>query len=122
MAGAGDGALERVRRLHGRINNGGVMGLPWSRTVEGHEVVFGTNHLGHFALAGRILPALLAVPGSRVVTVSSMSNHIGRIPWDDVHGVRRYGKTGAYEQSKLAKLLFALELQRHLHRAGATTS
>src|SRR3546814_20953784 len=86
MAGAGDGALERVRRLHGRINNGGVMGLPWSRTVEGHEVVFGTNHLGHFALAGRILPALLAVPGSRVVTVSSMSHHIGRIPWDDVHG------------------------------------
>src|SRR3546814_13907937 len=96
------------------------MGLPWSRTVDGHEVVFGTNHLGHFSLAGRILPALLAVPGSRVVTVSSMSHHIGRIPWADVHGVLRYGKTRAYAQSTLANLLFAFELPRRLPRAGET--
>src|SRR3546814_626686 len=122
IAVAADEALERFPRLHGLLNNDGEMGLPWSRPVDGHEGVFGTNHLGPFALAGRILPALLAVPGSRVVTVSSMSHHIGRIPWDDVHGVLRYGKTRAYAQSKLANLLFAFELQRRLARAGETTS
>lgn len=121
IAAAADDALARFDRIDRLVNNAGVMGVPHSLTVDGFEVVFGTNHLGHFAFTGRILPALLAAPGSRVVTVSSLSHHFGRIRWDDLHGHRRYGRSRAYAQSKLANLLFALELQRRLAASGATT-
>lgn len=113
--------VERFPSVDRLVNNAGVMGLPHALTVDGFEVVFGTNHLGHFAFTGRILPALLAVPGSRVVTVSSMSYRFGRIRWDDLHGRGRYGKARAYAQSKLANLLFAMELQRRLVRVGSST-
>ena len=121
IAAASEEALERFGRIDRLINNAGVMGLPHALTVDGFEVVLGTNHFGHFAFTGRVLPALLAVPGSRVVSVSSMSYRFGRIRWDDLEGRRRYGKARAYAQSKLANLLFALELQRRLVRAGAAT-
>jgi NAD(P)-dependent dehydrogenase (short-subunit alcohol dehydrogenase family) len=121
IATAADEAAERFPQIHGLLNNAGVMGVPHGLTVDGFETVFGTNHLGHFAFTNRVLPTLLATPGSRVVTVSSMSHRVGRIRWDDLDGRRRYGKNRAYAQSKLANLLFAFELQRRLARAGAGT-
>jgi len=100
-----------------------VMSLPLSYTVDGFETVFGTNHLGHFAFTCRMLPTLIATPGSRVVTVSSLSHRVGRIRWDDLAARRgRYRKSSAYAQSKLANLLFAFELQRRLAAAGTNTS
>jgi NAD(P)-dependent dehydrogenase (short-subunit alcohol dehydrogenase family) len=99
------------------INNAGVMVPPKRTTEDGFELQFGTNHLGHFALTGRLLDKLLATPQSRVVTVSSTAHKIGRINFDDLQSERSYRRWPAYGQSKLANLLFALELDRRL-RAG----
>ncbi|GAA3137083.1 oxidoreductase [Planomonospora alba] len=98
------------------INNAGVGMIPRRTTADGFEMQFGTNHLGHFALTGLLLPRLLARPGARVVTVSSDAHAFGRIDFGDLGLERRYGRFSAYGRSKLANLLFALELQR---RAGA---
>ncbi len=100
------------------INNAGVMALPHRQTADGFEMQFGTNHLGHFALTGRLLPALTAAPGARVVTVSSEMHRIGRINFDDLQSEKRYQKWPAYGQSKLANLLFASELGRRAAAAG----
>jgi NAD(P)-dependent dehydrogenase (short-subunit alcohol dehydrogenase family) len=97
------------------INNAGVMWTPKSTTKDGFELQFGTNHLGHFALTGLVLDHLLAVPGSRVVTVSSLGHRIrAAIHFDDLQWERRYDRVAAYGQSKLANLLFTYELQRRL--------
>jgi NAD(P)-dependent dehydrogenase (short-subunit alcohol dehydrogenase family) len=96
------------------INNAGVMMTPKSTTKDGFELQFGTNHLGHFALTGRLLDRLLSTPDSRVVTVSSNGHKIGRIRFDDLQSERRYSRAGAYGQAKLANLLFTYELQRRL--------
>jgi NAD(P)-dependent dehydrogenase (short-subunit alcohol dehydrogenase family) len=101
------------------INNAGVLALPYRRTADGFEMQFGTNHLGHFALTGLLLPAILAAPGARVVTVSSGLHWGGRIAFDNLDGASGYRRWPAYEQSKLANLLFAYELQRRLDAAGA---
>ena len=101
------------------INNAGVMATPRRLTEDGFELQFGTNHLGHFALTGRLLPALLRGEASRVVTVSSMAHRSGRISFDDLSGERRYFRWAAYGQSKLANLLFAYELQRRAEAVGA---
>jgi NAD(P)-dependent dehydrogenase (short-subunit alcohol dehydrogenase family) len=93
------------------VNNAGVMAIPKLTTTDGFETQFGTNHLGHFALTGLLLPALLARPGSRVVTVSSSVAVIGRIRFDDLQGAG-YNPWLAYGQSKLANLLFSFELAR----------
>lgn len=108
-------------RLDLLVNNAGVMALPEQRTVDGFEMQFGTNHLGHFALTGLLLDLLLATPGSRVVTVSSLAHRMGRIAFDDLASPRRYSPWGAYGQSKLANLLFTFELQRRLDAAGVST-
>ncbi|MFQ5416850.1 MAG: oxidoreductase, partial [Myxococcota bacterium] len=100
--------------LHALCNNAGVMALPRRETADGFEMQFGTNHLGHFALTGLLLPRLLATPGARVVTTSSSMHKFGRMNFDDLQSVRRYSRWGAYGQSKLANLLFAYELQRRL--------
>jgi len=100
------------------INNAGVMAIPRRESADGLEMQFATNHLGHFALTGLLLPALLARPGARVVTVSSPAAQMGRISLDDLQGVRRYRRWGAYSQSKLANQLFAFELDRRLQGAG----
>jgi NAD(P)-dependent dehydrogenase (short-subunit alcohol dehydrogenase family) len=102
------------------INNAGVMASPRRTTKEGFELQFGTNHLGHFALTGLLLGALEGRNGARVVTVSSTAHRMGRINFDDLHGERRYRRWRAYGQSKLANLLFALELDRRLRAAGST--
>jgi NAD(P)-dependent dehydrogenase (short-subunit alcohol dehydrogenase family) len=111
----------RFPRLDLLINNAGVMFTPYGLTKDGFELQFGTNHLGHFALTGLLLPAMLEVPGSRVVTVSSNGHRAGRINFDRLTPAGRYNKYTAYGQSKLANLMFTYELQRRLSAAGAPT-
>ncbi|TDD81589.1 oxidoreductase, partial [Actinomadura rubrisoli] len=94
------------------VNNAGVMALPRRTTADGFEMQFGTNHLGHFALTGLLLPALRAAPSARVVTVTSGAAWAGRLRFDDLQGERRYRKWAAYGQAKLANLLFTKELAR----------
>lgn len=102
-------------RLDILMNNAGVMIPPYGKTNDGFETQFGTNHLGHFALTGLLLPKLLTTPASRIVTVSSGAAMMGaRINFDDLQSERRYDAWGAYSQSKLANLLFMMELQRKL--------
>jgi NAD(P)-dependent dehydrogenase (short-subunit alcohol dehydrogenase family) len=101
------------------VNNAGIMAPPRRETADGFEAQFGTNHLGHFALTGRLYEMLTARPESRVVTVSSGLHKIGKIAFDDLQGTRRYRKWSAYGQSKLANLLFAFELER---RSGSVHS
>jgi NAD(P)-dependent dehydrogenase (short-subunit alcohol dehydrogenase family) len=101
------------------VNNAGVMATPLRRTADGFELQLGTNHLGHFALTGLVLPLLLAAPAeARVVTMSSQAHRVGRIDFDDLNAERRYRRWPAYAQSKLANLLFAFELQRRADAAG----
>ena len=105
------------------INNAGVMIPPKSRTKDGFELQFGTNHLGHFALTGHLMPILEGTAGSRVVTVSSIAHNPGVIDFDDLNGDRkRYSKWGFYSQSKIANLTFSLELARRLERSGSGVS
>jgi NAD(P)-dependent dehydrogenase (short-subunit alcohol dehydrogenase family) len=104
--------------LHLLVNNAGLMAIPYQQTAEGFEMQFGTNHLGHFALTGLLMPALLAQPKSRVVTVSSDAHRIGRINFSDLQSEQRYSKWRAYGQSKLSNLLFARELSRRASLAG----
>jgi NAD(P)-dependent dehydrogenase (short-subunit alcohol dehydrogenase family) len=104
------------------INNAGVMYTPRTATADGFELQFGTNHLGHFALTGLLLDPLLATPGSRVVTVSSVGHRIrARINFDDLNAERGYSRVAAYGQSKLANLMFTYELQRRLAQTNSTT-
>jgi NAD(P)-dependent dehydrogenase (short-subunit alcohol dehydrogenase family) len=107
--------------LHGLCNNAGVMALPRRVTADGFEMQLGTNHLGHYALTGRLLPLLLAAEGSRVVTVTSLVHRMARVDFDDLQGERHYRRWAAYGQSKLANLLFTYELQRRLGAAKAET-
>jgi len=96
------------------VNNAGVMAIPRRTTADGFEMQFGTNHLGHFALTGLLLPALLAADAPRVVTVASAVGYVGRLRFNDLQGERRYNKWGAYAQSKFANLVFAKELDRRV--------
>jgi len=100
------------------INNAGIMTPPYGLTKEGFELQFGINHLGHFALTGLLLESILKTKGSRVVTMSSLTHSIGKIEFEDLHYERKYKPIKAYSQSKLANLLFALELQRKLEKEG----
>jgi NAD(P)-dependent dehydrogenase (short-subunit alcohol dehydrogenase family) len=101
------------------VNNAGVMGIPEQHTADGFEMQFGVNHLGHFALTALLLPALLAVPAARVVTVTSTARHFGR-PVDPANPHLRgvYAPWRAYNQSKLANVHFALGLQHRFDSAG----
>jgi len=129
-------AADQLHSAHGSIdlliNNAGVMMTPKSTTKDGFELQFGTNHLGHFALTNLLLDRVLAAPGSRVVTVSSMGHRFTRgIRFDDLQSERSYSRVGAYGQAKLSNLLFTYELQRRLqgtstiavaaHPGGANT-
>ncbi|MFD7441878.1 oxidoreductase [Streptomyces sp. NPDC059909] len=101
------------------VNNAGVMALPYSTTADGFETQFGVNHLGHFALTGLLLPALLNTPGARVVTVSSGMHALANIDMGDLNSERRYRRWVAYGRSKSANLLFIHELARRLKAAGS---
>ena len=119
VAEAAHAFLDRHDRLDVLVNNAGLMATPEQRTAQGFEVQIGVNHLGHFALTGRLLPALLAAGPARVVTVSSQGHRPGRIATEDLTWQeRRYSAWPAYFQSKLANLLFTLELQRGFEHAG----
>jgi NAD(P)-dependent dehydrogenase (short-subunit alcohol dehydrogenase family) len=101
------------------INNAGVMALPTRQmTEDGFEMQFGTNYLGHYALTARLLPWLRRGKQPRVVNLSSMAHRSGAIDFDDLQGARSYRPWKAYSQSKLAMLMFALELQRRSDAAG----
>jgi len=115
-------AAAEIGRAHDRLDllvcNAGVMATPYRLTADGFELQFGTNHLGHFALAGLLMPRLLAAPAARVVVVSSNLHRLGRMSPDDLWLNRRYRKWFAYGRSKLANLLFMNELQRRAVAAG----
>ena len=115
---AGSWSQDNPEGLDLLINNAGVMALPRTTTADGFEMQLGTNHLGHFALTGLLLPALVARPRSRVVTVSSQAHRMGSVDFDDLMGEKRYRRWMAYGQSKLANLLFTSELQRRLDLHG----
>ncbi len=118
-------AAEEILAEHPRLdlllNNAGIMWLEEGRTEDGFERQFGINHLGHFTLTALLLPALRDVAGSRIVTVSSIAHRAGRIHFDNIHLDGQYGRQRAYAQAKLANLMFAVELDRRLQRAGAQT-
>jgi len=116
FAGAFDSAHDRLDLL---INNAGVMAPPLGHTEDGFELHFGCNHLGHFALTGRLMAHLEATPGSRVVTVSSLTHRMAAFDFDNLNAEKSYRKMAAYGQSKLANLLFNLELQRRLETSGS---
>lgn len=101
------------------VNNAGVMSPPRRmETADGFELQFGTNHLGHFALTGLLLPLLVNAGGARVVTVSSIAARQGQIDFSDLQAQRRYRPMPVYAASKLACLMFALELQRRSRAHG----
>ncbi len=111
---AAEVVASRLDALDLLVDNAGVMATPRATTADGFELQFGTNHLGHFALTGRLLPLLLAAPEPRVVVVSSAAHRMGKIDVDDLQSERSYSRWGAYGQSKLANLLFARELDRRV--------
>jgi len=122
-------SLQSVRAFAGRvagavdllINNAGVMAPPRGETADGFELQFGTNHLGHFALTGLLIGRMEGREDARVVTLSSNAHKTVRhIAFDNLNGERRYFRWNAYGQSKLANLLFALELDRRLRARGST--
>ncbi|ALR12564.1 short-chain dehydrogenase [Mycobacteroides saopaulense] len=113
IAALGDQLNDEARPVDILINNAGIM-TPPSRDVtdDGFELQFGSNHLGHFALTGHLLPLLRSAGTSRVVTMSSGTNQFGRLDFDDLQSEHRYNTNRAYGTSKLANLMFARELDR----------
>jgi NAD(P)-dependent dehydrogenase (short-subunit alcohol dehydrogenase family) len=108
-----DVLLTSERPIDLLVNNAGVMAIPTRKTtVDGFEMQFATNHLGHFLLTARLLPLLRQARPSRVVNVSSLLHRRGTMNFDDLQSEHRYSPTLAYSQSKLANLLFTFELQR----------
>lgn len=122
VRGAAAETIDRFPRVDLLVNNAGVMIPPRTDTADGFELQFGTNHLGHFAYTGSVLPAVLGAEGSRIVTVSSIAHKSGRMRWNDLQWERFYDRFRAYGQSKLANLLFTFELQRRLLEAGENSA
>lgn len=108
--------------LHILINNAGVMMCPKALTKDGFEMQLGTNHLGHFLLTNLLLDLLKASSPSRIINVSSSGHKFGKINKNDLMSEKSYSKMGAYGQSKLANILFTLELARQLENVGVTAN
>jgi NAD(P)-dependent dehydrogenase (short-subunit alcohol dehydrogenase family) len=120
---AGEQILARHEAIDVLVNNAGVMGIPERRTVDGFEMQFGVDHLGHFAITAQLMPALLRADAARIVTVTSSAHHMGRaVNPENPHLHGRYGPWRAYGQAKLANFHFGLGLQRLLEDAGAAAS
>lgn len=114
-----DEVLDRYDHIDLLINNAGVMAAPLGRTADGFELQFGTNHLGHFLLTCRLVPALVASAPARIVNLSSAGHRRSDIHWDDPNYERRpYDKWEAYGQSKTANILFTVALERRLGPLG----
>ena len=116
-----DAFKTKYNRLDLLINNAGVMMPPYSKTADGFELQFGTNHLGHFTLTGLLLDLILKTDESRIVNVSSNAHRWGDINFDDLNFEKKYDKAKAYGQSKIANLYFTYELQRKLDKIGKST-
>ncbi len=113
---------ENYSRLDLLINNAGVMMPPYSKTADGFELQFGTNHLGHFALTGLLIDLINKTPDSRIVNESSGAHNYGELDFDDLNWESRpYKKMKAYADSKIANIYFTYELQRRLEEAGSNT-
>lgn len=104
---------KKYDRLDMLINNAGVMVPPYSKTTDGFELQFGTNHLGHYALTGHLVDLLKKTSGSRVVNVSSMAHNRGKLKFDDLNWeTRKYKPWSAYGDSKIANIYFTRELKK----------
>lgn len=112
---------ERSGKLDLLVNNAGVMATPKRRTADGFELQLGTNHLGHFALTGRVIEKLLAAPDARIVNVSSLAHRQGSMDFGDLNWEQDYSRWGAYGRSKLANLMFTYELDRRLRARDEKT-
>ncbi len=118
-----EAAAEQLRqepRLHGLVNNAGIMMVPYAKTKDGSESQFGVNHLGHFALTGHLLPLLEKTRGARIVNTSSNAHKMGDFDWNDLAAEKQYSTTRRYGMSKLANLLFTFELTKRLKAAGSS--
>ncbi|XP_063500518.1 retinol dehydrogenase 11 isoform X4 [Symphalangus syndactylus] len=115
------GFLAEEKHLHILINNAGVMMCPYSKTADGFEMHIGVNHLGHFLLTHLLLEKLKESAPSRIVNVSSLAHHLGRIHFHNLQGEKFYNAGLAYCHSKLANILFTQELARRLKGSGVTT-
>ena len=121
IAAFADSILADFDRLDVLINNAGIMACPFAKTADGFEIQMGTNHLGHFALTGRLMPLLKKTGGSRLVVVSSVGHKFGNIDFSDLNWeTRKYKTNNAYFDSKLANLYFTYELARRLGENGSS--
>lgn len=119
VAALGDELNAEGRPIDILINNAGIMQPPQRETTEdGFELQFGSNHLGHFALTGHLLPLLRAAGNAHVTSLSSLASRFGGVNFDDPQWEKSYGATAAYNQSKSATLMFAIELDRRSREAG----
>jgi NAD(P)-dependent dehydrogenase (short-subunit alcohol dehydrogenase family) len=118
------GTLRQLDRIDGLIENAGAIMPSRSRleTVDGNEIMFGTNHLGHFLLTALLYPALQKTPGSRIVTMGSGSTRLTKIDLDNLQGTRNYSSWRSYGQSKHATQSFGFELDRRLRAAGSSVT
>eukprot|EP00118_Oscarella_pearsei_P001201 m.6851 g.6851 ORF g.6851 m.6851 type:complete len:322 (+) comp17024_c0_seq1:24-989(+) len=113
--------LEEEPKIHILINNAGVMMCPYSKTKDGFETQIGVNHLGHFILTNLLLDRIKASQPSRIINVSSIGYMMGKINFDDLMSKKSYSDMAAYNQSKLANILFTSELARRLEGTGVTS-
>lgn len=113
---------KKHKQLDILINNAGVMMPPFSKTADGFELQFGVNFIGHFTLTGLLAPRWQRTKDARIVTLSSIAHRIGKIDFDSFQGETKYSKNRSYAQSKLADLMFALELDRRLKTKGSTAA
>lgn len=112
---------DKYKQLHVLINNAGVMQPPKMKTEDGFELQIGVNHFGHYALTGLLFDIIKATPNSRIISQSSFAANMGKIDFNDLNHDKKYSRTGAYGQSKLANLLFIFELDRKLKENGITS-
>ncbi len=115
---AADQIARKFKKLDLLINNAGVMAPPLTYSKQGLELQFAVNHLSHMALTLKLLPLMANQPGARVVTVSSGAQYMGKINWSDLQGECNYDPWASYSQSKLANVMFALELDQRLKNSN----
>ena len=112
-------ARQRFNKIDILINNAGVMACPFTHTTDGFEMQFGTNHLGHFALTGELMPLIERGTAKRIVNLSSRGHHMGPVDFDDPNFVHRpYDPWSSYGQSKTANVLFTVGLEQHFAVLG----